>query len=522
MKRFFLIFNFFILNFLAFSFSYKINSVTYNITGKTKISAIRRMVPIDTSRIFENENEFAAYLRDLNVQMNNTRTFQKVSYDYQTFPSSENVNAENASDKNSNALYLADLTWNLIDTKHLVIAPYPKYNSNSGFETKVKFKDTNFLGTMSDFASDVYFGMPLDENDKEMKHVLGEAGLLFGFNLDLNFPFKIGKYNAKWLNNYAFSYTLGYSMPEWNLQTGLQITFPVSKLASFVLTAKQGSVGKIDYKKYKDEFYFSEQGEVSLPIRIAQIPNWGAISFTPAINVLYNWDFNGINKKNNSLIGTRITIRQTISTSRINWANNFRTGASFSVTQSFMYNTYRKILTPKFSTQISLFKGFKYAGLASRFYYFVGSNTSENIGSRLRGIRDGQDFKSDNRYGAGGDACDTESALVINFDVPIHIFSTHFTKNKFLKKMNFEIQVAPFIDVALLKNKATKTTFWLTDGFYAAGLEVIMNLESWKAIQVRGSIGVDVGRFLLKKFINMDWRAGVSKYEISFGIGLHY
>lgn len=522
MKRFFLIFNFFILNFLAFSFSYKINSVTYNITGKTKESAIRRMVPIDTSRIFENENEFAAYLRDLNVQMNNTRTFQKVSYDYQTFPSSENVNAENASDKNSNALYLADLTWNLIDTKHLVIAPYPKYNSNSGFETKVKFKDTNFLGTMNTLTSDVTFAMPENSDDKEMKHLLGDYGMSFGLYFDYNFPFKMGKYDATWINNFNITYTIGHSMPEWTLNTGLTFSIPLTKIMSISVFAQQGFTGEKDYKIYNDEMFFTETANVSFPIALAYINNWGGIYYSPGMQVTYFWDYNKLNPNNSKLFSPKLFIFQILSTGRVNWENNFRTGATFFVMQSFDYNIKTKVLAPKLATEVQLFKGFKYAGLASRFYYFVGSNTSENIGSRLRGIRDGQDFKSGNRYGAGGDACDTESALVINFDVPIHIFSTHFTKNKFLKKMNFEIQVAPFIDVALLKNKATKTTFWLTDGFYAAGLEVIMNLESWKAIQVRGSIGVDVGRFLLKKFINMDWRAGVSKYEISFGIGLHY
>ena len=46
----------------------------------------------------------------------------------------------------------------------------------------------------------------------------------------------------------------------------------------------------------------------------------------------------------------------------------------------------------------------------------------------------------------------------------------------------------------------------------------------WKGIQVRGSFGVDLGRKMpgIKGRLNQDWRKGVSSYEISIGIGLHY
>ena len=39
---------------------------------------------------------------------------------------------------------------------------------------------------------------------------------------------------------------------------------------------------------------------------------------------------------------------------------------------------------------------------------------------------------------------------------------------------------------------------------------------------VRASLGVDLGRLLLKGKINQDWRDSVSKYELTIGLGLHY
>ena len=84
------------------------------------------------------------------------------------------------------------------------------------------------------------------------------------------------------------------------------------------------------------------------------------------------------------------------------------------------------------------------------------------------------------------------------------------------------MQLSPFIDFALANNKATGTSFSPKDGFYTAGLEMIVFPESWKSIQVRASVGFDVGSYLLKNQLNMNWRSDVSPYEVSVGIGLHY
>ena len=166
-------------------------------------------------------------------------------------------------------------------------------------------------------------------------------------------------------------------------------------------------------------------------------------------------------------------------------------------------------------------KGFKRIGIASDIYFFMMMNGTENNGPRLRGIRDKQYFSSSSGYGDSY-ACKTSGALAVNIDFPIRVFSTRFEKNRVLRKLNFEVQVSPFIDFALLNNKAAGTIFSIKDGFYAGGLEVIVFPESWKSIQVRASVGFDVGSYLLKNQLNMNWRSDVSPYEVSVGIGLHY
>ena len=235
----------------------------------------------------------------------------------------------------------------------------------------------------------------------------------------------------------------------------------------------------------------------------------------------YYWDFNGISDSNSDLAGPQLAIGQTLGTSRINWKNNLRTGLSISTTQSFTYIAQESKLQPKFSVELQVFKGFKRIGIASDLYFFLMANGMENIGSRLRGIRDKQYFSASSGH-ADSYATKTSGALVVNLDFPVRIFSTCFEKNRVLRKLNFEMQLSPFIDFALANNKATGTSFSPKDGFYTAGLEMIVFPESWKSIQVRASVGFDVGSYLLKNQLNMNWRSDVSPYEVSVGIGLHY
>ena len=55
------------------------------------------------------------------------------------------------------------------------------------------------------------------------------------------------------------------------------------------------------------------------------------------------------------------------------------------------------------------------------------------------------------------------------------------------------------------------------DGFYSAGLEVIVYPTKMRSIQVRASAGLDLGARLMKQ----DWRTKRG-LEIEIGIGLHY
>lgn len=486
----------------AFSSSYRINSVSYNIKGMTRSSVIERNVDVDRTTIFPDEDAFAAYLRDYTQQLENTRFFEEVKVDYTTTP------------PDADDFCLVNLTVNLKDSFHFVGVPYPKYDSNSGFILKLKLKDTNFLGSMNSMSSDINFALEQDSEEEPLSTVIG-------FNFSFDYPFSVNRLDATWSNDYGITYTIGDSSPEWDATTGLLISVPISKKCSIDLSFDQGSTRDFDYSKYGDDTYFTESTELSLPIVLQHIESWGNVYYTPYINAKYNWDFDGMSPDDSDLYGPRAAIGQSISTSRVNWENNFRNGLSASTSQSFTYNFENDTLAPKFAVEVKAYKGWEHAGVCTDIYFFTSVNTTEKIGDRLRGIRDDQYFNSSTGHGDDY-ACATPSALVVNLDLPIRLFSTNFTKVKLLSKLNLEAQVSPFIDFALLNNVATGSNFDYKDGFYAAGLEGIVYPANWRSIQIRGSIGVDVGRLFLKKWINTDWRDSVSTYEFTFGVGLHY
>ena len=62
--------------------------------------------------------------------------------------------------------------------------------------------------------------------------------------------------------------------------------------------------------------------------------------------------------------------------------------------------------------------------------------------------------------------------------------------------------MSPFFDAALCYNKITKKYFDLKDGFYGAGLEMIVYPVKWSGITIRASVGIDVGRKFFSNYIN--------------------
>lgn len=517
-RQSFLSFIFIFFAFSAFSERYQISEVTYEL-DKTRPADLKRTVVVNTSKIFNTHDEFDSYLKDLKLRLMNTRAFQAVEIEF----SEQNENKENSNDVIKIKLHIQ-----ATDSKHLLILPYPKYDSNDGLIMKIKVKDVNFLGTLNTMDAGVFAGI------KEDTHT-GDQNPTFGAEFDYKYPFYAGPFVNSWNNSFNLQYTCGINELEFKSGTGFTFELPFNKI-SYILTLTQKASRNPEYKKYGDELYYSTDAIFSTPVKVFDIENWGYFFWTPFIESKVNYDKDKISKYNDDLASPVLSAGQTVSTSRVNWNGNFRTGLSAKLGHSIGYDFMQEEVDKNYFGEIQLFKDFTYIGINSRFSFFITYSNRNIIGEKLRGVRDKQYYLNTDIK-----ALKTPSALVLNMDIPIHLITTHwldwsnsifgedswFSKTfAWTDKFNFELQVSPFIDIAITKNEITGRMFSLKDGWYTGGIEFLVFPERWKGIVMRASLGIDLGRAVIsKKYpekIDMSWRDNVKSYEIYAGIGLHY
>ncbi len=487
-----------------FSEKYRIKDVTYDIKGagfkilgKTRPSILNQKVPVNTKKIFESREELENYIKNYSKELESLRAFESYEVNYESsFSDSGEINE---------ILLLVKLE----DSHHFVVVPYPKYSSDSGASIKLKIKDTNFLGTLNTFNAEI--------NAKG-----DEKGFKPGLSLDFDLPFSLGKVNGAFVNDYSLNYVVtddeDTSGLEWNTKTGLELTFPFEVLPlNFGFYQYTG--GNLDYKKYGDYAFFTEKFSLGTSYTIAEMSNYTNLSYSPSVSLTFNWDHDGINKKNDSLSSPTLTFSHSISNGKVTWNDNFRKGYKISLNNTFSYNFHRRDLNPSISFNASYFNNFKTneqeyfnrigicAMLYAYYYFEIPFNSyykqyDESIGDRLRGVL--------NR-----DCGSYPAAIVLNFDLPQNIVTTDFD----IDFINFNLQVSPFFDMALIYNKEKNRIFNNYDGFYCAGLEFLVYPLKWSSITVRASLGIDLNK--ARDCYNFLEALSNCK-EIFIGIGLQY
>lgn len=518
-------------------FKYQISDVNYEIKGsslsflgKTKPYAINLNETIDKKRIFNSKDELNSYLKDYELRLNNLRAFDTIVIS-QSFSLLEKTQT----------VVPVIVNIKVKDSIHILALPYPSYNSNDGFNFKLKAKDSNFLGSLNMMNISLNFQKRAENKENDLDEIT-----LFGFGFDFDYPFKVGFFDMTWCNDYSFSYTLGNKSPEWQLETGLKLSKEFSKI-SLILGFYQSFDRNFDYN-YSDNSdftYFGEEIKFEIPIELIDTQKFGKLKYTPYVDFVYNWDYlgknnsnNGINIKNSSLSSPYLTLGQSLSFGRVNWTNNLRNGLNIALSNSFKHNFQRKITYPEISLDVKTYKSFNLlptdnflnkAGISTRLLTFIDifdynneyfQDDGTNIGTYLRGIIDNQYFDTSDKYSSWY-VLKTPSAIIFSLDFPIHIFETHID-TKFFRTFNFDLQISPFIDIALTYNKYTKKWFSPKDGLYAGGIEFLVHPESFKSFTIRGSLGVDLGRLFFSEYLDNSWRKNCKKYEISIGLGLQY
>lgn len=504
--------------FLSFCFSqsyrisdteFDIKGVGFSFLGKTKPYSVKTKYPLDTKKVFPTEVDLLSYLSNYEKTLISSRFFDLVEIEYEY-----GYDDKFSSDEYENSIIPVKLFIKLQDSHHLLFMPYPKLSSNTGLTLKLKAKDTNFLGSLETLGTEIRF----DYSDE---------GIDTGFAISFDSPFKMGIFDAQFINNYEITYNFSNSMPEWDAKTGLKMTLPVNE-NSFIFEIYQYFTNNLDYEIYNDSMFFTNEFSFSTPINIFSFSNFTNLYYTPKISFLFNWDFDGINILNDDLSGPTISFNHSISNDKVLWDNCFRNGYNFSISNSFSYNIQRNDIYPYLSFDFQYFnymfitknpKILERIGLCTDIsffsYIYLPDNSfvcTKKIGSYMRGILDNKisssDDFNDSKY-------NTTTALIFNIDLPIHLFTTSFKKEIF----NFNCQLSPFIDIALTLNQYKQTLFSLKDGCYTAGVEFLVYPLKWSSYTLRASVGFDV----LKVLKSDSKLKGLLKYnEIFIGIGLHY
>ena len=482
-----------------FAEQYQVVDVHYDLDGRTREYALNKVLDIRRDVVLESEEELKLYVDFIAQKLRDQRVLEDSNVTYELGEAVDGIVPV--------TLFIrADETWNILPL------PYPKYDSNSGFTLKIKVKDYNFLGTMEPLDFDLEFY----QEDEGTKNVLG-----LGF--DFSIPFAIGMFDANWENDASISYTFGNSKPDFSFSTGLDLSYSL-RYVTLKLEAEQSVDLDSEYKDVGDEIYGTEYLKFSTPVTILRTTGaFGNVNFIPFASVTYRWDLDGI--QHMDLVGPSVDLGYSFSTGKVNWFGNFRKGFTSSFSHSYVYNFHKAEWSTEVAFEFSGFYFINFFGVNTRSKIFTHydvayqrNSGTTNVAEWLRGVY------NDTSYNSG--RADLATGFVMNIDFPIRVLVTDWRgwgKALFKKDMpswfsifDFEMHIVPFIDLALY-GADDYCLLHLDDGFYSAGLEVIVYPEKMRSIQVRASAGLDLAARLLEQ----DWR-DKKGLEIEIGIGLHY
>lgn len=522
---------------------FQITSVKYNIQGITRESVLDEGLHIDKQKIFKDQEEFDEYLSWLRGDLDNNRIFKETSV--QVFYGNRDP---------STGITPVELLISTTETHNKIVVPYPKINSNTGAQIKVKLRDYNFMGSMQMF--DLDFTYNYYTADKPKRHIVG---LYTSFMI----PFKVGDYNIYWTNTIDVNKTLkkGYK-PFINIFSNASVNVPVDKKSNMNFSVNGSYTHEINKNQYAsigtnisysrsltenlslglseshtltrnpdyadDTNYITNSFGISFPFKIGTIPNFSTVTWTPSGTFAWNWDVKALSQNRLSstrsdmidhpdLKGPTFTFGHSIGAGRLEWVGKYKKGFIASFGQFWIYNFHNKnVPQPYFTLNTQLHLPGEHIAFYNRnyWYYSLAGNTT-TFAERMRGIKDNDNFISMNM-------------LVMNFDLPIKLLSTDFEGWDFpfgskLKKLDMEVHFSPFLDVALGFNPNTNTNFLIADGYYAGGFEIIVLPYHMKSVIGRLSFGIDLARTILPgRLVNKHWRENQRKWELTFGLGAFY
>jgi hypothetical protein len=442
----------------------------------------------------------------------------------------------------------------------MIALPRPQYDSNNGLDITIKARDYNFLGTMSPLRIDLGY----QYNDHDETKLTYEKHK-FNLIIDSDIPFKA--FGFQWNLNFdnEFSYTQDEPLYYKNT-TGISLYVPWRK-TTFSFGLEQGTIinelnseenqDKYDLDSDTDYMYSKLYAHWSIPTPLT-LSTLGAFTYTPGIEGTWNYRVGGIDETRR---GPNLAFVHSLGVGEVDWVKNenFRTGASFSIANSYTYNL-KYLYSPSplqpelgvtnsISQDSSETEDAETEPLEEPELYRARDGWSSSLSftatgylhlSKLFGItgrlRYQQWFFNNTHHTQAGDVLrgvidryiSADTMFSLNLDFPFRLIrfvpSEWFSREKLwivpTKTFNFEMHVSPVLDIAVAKDSTDSTDNKIGPDFHwylTGGLEVIVFPLSWRSFYLRLSAG-----FNLRNIIETKKISKLYGDELFIGIGHFY
>jgi hypothetical protein len=492
---------------------YVIRNMNFNITGRTRPFALIYRGEFREGEELRSDAALEKYIRDKTQLLVNQRVLESARIDY------------TAGEPGADGKIPVDLLITVQDTWNIIAVPYPKYDTNTGFELIIKARDYNFLGVMNPLRIDL--GYKYDENNKNS----------LVFEIDSDTPFKLFGYNWNLNFDHFFSYRPDVEEPFYYKNvTGLSMEVPFKKTTftfgfeeSFILNEENGDRYKGLYGEFQNGPYMASELFTSWKIPTGlQIFEYGELTYTPKLSAVFNHEFPH-HPLDETRVGPFMIFNHSIGFSRVDWIGNYRRGFDVSAANSYSYNFHRmdeaaEGLDITFSVSgtghFIISDNFGISGrLRYSQWFYPDTGYHESAGDVLRGIRD--------------KSVTADSMLSLNLDFPFKALSflpsQWFGKPK-LRFFDFDMHVSPVIDLALYHDPRTETAFAPRNILAAGGVEVIVFPAFMRTLYLRLSLAWNLveavnnpsGSYLPSGFPVIPKIPGGGDREIVVVIGHHY
>ncbi|MDR2495054.1 MAG: hypothetical protein LBD24_07525, partial [Spirochaetaceae bacterium] len=480
-----------------------LRAVRFNVNGRSRPFALMYHGEFTIGEKIADKKALDAYIEAKSQLLNNQRVLESVVIEY------------TLGERDQRGMVPVDLLVTVKDTWNIIALPYPKFDSNSGFELIIKFRDYNFLGLMSPLRIDLGY------ERKEGSSVIGSVKDVFKAEIDTNTPFRA--FELDW--NIDFDHFVSYTMDDgdgrfaYKNVSGLSVEIPIDKTALTIGFEQDFILHEENPERYKEEYgdfaSFFTASALSLAWKIPlgiPVDRFGELTYTPSISESINyrpWGDMEFWRK-----GPSVTLSHSLGFGRVNWIGNYRSGLEASVSNSNTYNLYRAGWHNEYGIFVTGHKILtRFLGISSRFrfqqwffdrvYSTDGYPDYVEAGGVLRGILNKSVIVKHGGY-----------MFSLNVDFPFHVL--HFVpsewfKSRKLRLFDFDMYLSFFLDTALLKGSKASwggrgeleeeepipfIPFSTNGTLTGVGAELIVFPAFMRSFYVRASLGYNLNRFL--------------------------